>query len=383
MLGVHRDGTVHHDADNPLDYDLVVVDEASMVDSRLLDMLLAAMRDDASLLIVGDDNQLPSIGPGDVLKDFIEARVGAVVRLVEIHRQAAESQLVRVSHSILEGKMPTMAKNLDGDDDFVFLPVEDSEQLTNTVRQLVTEVLPRRLGIDAVRDIQVLCPMKKRGPHAVEPLNLLLQEALNPLTDPRQKRMKGLQNSFRFGDKVMQIINCEKKVVNNGETGVVTFLNLKSRTKEALQVTFSNIRGASRVVSYSHSELDEHLTLSYATTIHKSQGCEYPAVVVVLSTDQILMLQRSLLYTAVTRARRAVVVVGQSSSLMYAIKNDDRGDSVEGGRRRWTLLSILLKEHRERRDLQREDANDEELERGDGTDYSQQRHRAEDGGGGW
>ena len=357
MLGVHKDGTIERDADNPLEYDLVVVDESSMVDARLFDMLLNAMRDEASLLIVGDDNQLPSIGAGDVLKDLLEARVGAVVRLLEVHRQAEESSLVRISHSILQGEVPQMSETIEADEDFTFLPMDEysAHETIDRLKELVMSDLPKRFGIDAVKDIQVLCPMKTRGAFSVKPLNEMLQEALNPSVDQRDQQIKGLQNTFRMGDKVMQIVNCEKKAVNNGETGVVTFLNLKSSAKESLQITFSNARGKSRVVSYSHSELDEHLTLSYATTIHKSQGCEYPAVVVVLSSDQLMMLSRSLLYTAVTRARRAVVVVGTSSSLRYAIRNDDRGDVFDEstGRRRWTMLGNFLRDHKEKQKRQR------------------------------
>lgn len=357
MLGVRKDGTLEMDGGNLLQYDLVIVDESSMVDARLFDMLLQAMPDTTSLLIVGDDNQLPSIGAGDILKDLLAARVGAVVRLLEVHRQAAESSLVKISHSILQGEVPQMSDSIQGEDDFIFLPMDEysTHEVTARLKQLVTKDLPEKFGIDAVKDIQVLCPMKKRGALSVEPLNEMLQEALNPCTDQRQQRIKGLQNTFRMGDKVMQIINDEKKSVNNGETGVVTFLNLKSSAKESLQVTFSNARGKSRVISYSHSELDEHLTLSYATTIHKAQGCEYPAVVVVLSSDQLMMLSRSLLYTAVTRARRAVVVVGTSSSLRYAIRNDDRGDVFDEttGRRRWTMLGTFLREHKGKQKRQR------------------------------
>ena len=304
----------------PLECDLLVVDEASMVDVPLMRALLAALPDRAALLLVGDVDQLASVGPGQVLADIIASGAVPVVRLTEVFRQAAESRVIVNAHRINRGQMPEL--DASGDSDFFFVDAQDAEQGVRRLLAVVRERIPARFGLHPVRDVQVLCPMN-RGALGARSLNLELQQALNP---PGELRVERFGWSFCPGDKVMQVANDYEREIFNGDLGVIAGLD-----REASELTV-NFDG--RAVSYGFGELDA-LVLAYATTIHKAQGSEYPAVVIPLSTQHTAMLTRNLLYTAVTRGKRLVVLVGQRRALAIAVRS-------AGGRRRWSRLREWL-----------------------------------------
>ncbi len=306
--------------EHPLDCQLLVVDETSMVDVPLMRALLKALPDEAALLLVGDADQLPSVGPGQVLADIIGSGTVPVVRLTEVFRQAAESQVIVNAHRINQGKMPVLEAR-EGSD-FFFVDAADPEEGVRKLLIVVAERIPGRFGLDPVRDVQVLCPMN-RGGLGARSLNIELQKALNP---PGELRVERFGWTFCPGDKVMQVANDYERDVFNGDLGVITGLDLD---EAELTVSFEG-----REVAYGFGELDE-LVLAYATTIHKSQGSEYPAVVIPLTTQHYTMLARNLLYTGVTRGKRLVVLVGQRRALAIAIKNGS-------GRRRWSKLREWL-----------------------------------------
>ena len=312
-----RSGGFRRDADNPVACDLLVVDEASMVDVLLMHALLKAIPDHAALLIVGDIDQLPSVGPGQVLADVIGSGTVPVVRLTEVFRQAAMSRIVVNAHRINDGAVPDLDKPR-GDSDFYFVPADDPERAVPRVIELVRTRIPRRFGLDPVRDIQVLCPMN-RGSAGARSLNIELQAALNPAGARKVERFGW---TFAPGDKVMQTENDYDKEVYNGDIGRIDDVD-----PELGEVT---ARFDDRVVVYGFGELDA-LVPAYAATIHKSQGSEYPAVVIPLLTQHYVMLQRNLLYTGVTRGKRLVVLVGQRKAVAIAVR------SVTG-RRRWSRL---------------------------------------------
>ena len=314
-------GGFKRNADNPLDCGLLVVDEASMVDVPIMRALLAAVPDGAAVLIVGDVDQLPSVGPGQVLADIIASGAVAVVRLTEVFRQAARSRIVTVAHGINEGDIPDLARP-EGDSDFYFVPVEDVETAVARIEELVTTRIPQRFGFDPIDDIQVLCPMN-RGGVGVRSLNVELQAALNPSAERKVERFGW---TFAPGDKVMQIENDYEKDVYNGDIGRIA--DVTSDTGE-LTVTFDG-----HEVDYGFGELDA-LVPAYAATIHKSQGSEYPAVVIPVLTQHYAMLRRNLLYTGVTRGKRLVVLVGQKKAVAIAVRN-------VSGRRRWSKLREWL-----------------------------------------
>jgi exodeoxyribonuclease V alpha subunit len=295
----------------PLEADVLIVDEASMIDIRLCADLLAALADGTRLLLVGDQDQLPSVGPGMVLRDVIAAGVLPVVRLDEIFRQAAQSLIVRNAHRIHDGELPELgeppATGPAADTrDFFFLKAEDPLAAAHTIRDLVVRRLPDRYGFSP-RDIQVLCPMH-RGELGATHLNQLLQDALSEGAE----ELPGGGRRFRVGDRVMQLRNDYDKDVYNGDVGYVVRI---ARAARELAVGFDE-----REVSYASEDLDQ-LGLAYAATIHKSQGSEYPAVVIPLHTQHFVMLARSLLYTAVTRGKRLVVLVGTAKALGIAVRN--------------------------------------------------------------
>jgi len=304
----HTDGGFKRNEDNPLSADLVVIDEASMVDILLMNHLLKAIPAAATLLLVGDVDQLPSVGPGNMLKDVIASGCVETVRLTEIFRQAQESLIVVNAHRVNSGKFPQSRSRGDEGADFYFIEREEPEKALELVKELCVSRLPRAFNLHPVDDIQVMTPMHK-GMVGVANLNAELQNLLNPAG--REVSRGG--SLFRSGDKVMQIRNNYDKEVFNGDIGRIVGIDLETQT---VRVRFED-----RVVDYEWSELDE-LVLAYAISIHKSQGSEYPAVVVPILTQHYVMLQRNLLYTAITRARKLVVLVGSKRAIAMAIKND-------------------------------------------------------------
>ena len=311
---------------NPLDGDLFVVDETSMIDVPLARALLDALPTRAAMLLVGDADQLPSVGPGDVLRDVLESKAVPAVRLTHIFRQAAESRIVVAAHRVNAGLMPELTAP-EGSD-FYFVEEGDPEAVVRLVVRLVKERIPLRFGLDPVRDVQVLCPMN-RGGLGARALNAALQAALNP---PGPVKVERLGSTFSPGDKVMQVENDYGRDVYNGDLGIVTAVDL---AEAELRVSFDG-----RDVSYGLDDLDS-LVLAYAATVHKAQGSEYPAVVLPLTMQHYPMLRRNLLYTALTRGRRLVVVVGEKRALALAVRRDDSG-------RRTTKLADWLREGRER-----------------------------------
>jgi exodeoxyribonuclease V alpha subunit len=315
-----RTGTFRRNQDEPLGCDLLVVDETSMVDVPLMRAVLRALPERAALLLVGDVDQLPSVGPGQVLADVIASGAVPIVRLTEVFRQAAESRIIVNAHRINHGLMPELTSVEGGD--FYFVDAADAEEGVRKLLAIVQERIPKRFGLNPIRDIQVLCPMN-RGGLGARSLNIELQNALNPPGDIRIERFGW---TFCPGDKVMQVENDYDKDVYNGDLGLVSRIDMEEGD---LGVDFDG-----REITYSFGELDE-LVLAYATTIHKSQGSEYPAVIIPLTTQHYPMLQRNLVYTGVTRGKRLVVLVGQRKALAIAVKG-------ARARRRWSKLREWL-----------------------------------------
>jgi len=300
-------GGFKRNSENALDCDLLVVDETSMVDVLLMQALLKAVPDQAGLLIVGDIDQLPSVGPGQVLADLIASGAVPVVRLTEVFRQAARSRIIISAHQINQGSLPDLSKP-EGDSDFYFVQADEPEIAMSRIVDLVKSHIPRRFGLDPIRDIQVLCPMNRGGVGA-RSLNIELQAALNPAGERKVDRFGW---TFAPGDKIMQIENDYEKEVYNGDIGYVEDVDPDAGELSAAFV--------GRSVTYGFGELDT-LMPAYATTIHKSQGSEYPAVVIPVLTQHYPMLQRNLLYTGVTRGKRLVVLVGQRKAIAIAVRN--------------------------------------------------------------
>ena len=308
-----RTGRFRRDETEPVDCDLLVIDETSMVDVPLMRAVLRALPEGAALLLVGDVDQLPSVGPGQVLADIIASGAVPVVRLTEVFRQAAQSRIITNAHRINQGLMPDLAAAEA--DDFYFVDAAEPEDAVRKLLTIVQERIPKRFGLDPIRDIQVLCPMN-RGGLGARSLNIDLQKALNP---PGEIRIERFGWTFCPGDKVMQIENDYDKDVYNGDLGIVSRIDIE---ESELTVDFDG-----RNVTYGFGELDE-LVLAYATTIHKSQGSEYPAVVIPLTTQHYPMLQRNLVYTGVTRGKRLVVLVGQRKALAIAVKGSAHAAAV-------------------------------------------------------
>ncbi len=299
--------------ENPLAADLVILDEASMVDIQLMRSLLLAIPEEAGLIMVGDADQLASVGPGNVFLDMTASGEIPLVRLTEIFRQSARSLIIRNAHRINRGEMPEFPN--DKDSDFYFFEREDPQECLEKILELCTAALPARFGLDPVRDIQVLSPMHK-GINGVQNLNRLIQGILNK---------SGETGAFRPGDKVMQLRNNYDKDIFNGDTGMV-------KTVSGGGVT-ADFYG--REISYGPADLDE-IQLAYAASVHKSQGSEYPAIVMPLLTEHYILLQRNLLYTAVTRAKRLAVIVGSRKALGIAIRNAKTQE-------RYTMLARRLR----------------------------------------
>ena len=318
-------------AELPLECDLLVVDETSMVDVPLMAFLLAAIPPEAALLLVGDVDQLPSVGPGQVLADVIASGALPVARLTEVFRQAASSRIITTAHAINAGTIPDLRPPSEGGTtDFYFLPAETPEQAVALILKVVGERIPARFGFDPIGQVQVLCPMA-RGGCGSRSLNIELQRLLNP--DPVEQ-VERFGWRFAPGDKVMQIANDYEKEVFNGDVGTIDAIDSDNSELSVLFPTSEAGAAGSRVVVYGWGELD-HLVPAYACTIHKSQGSEYPAVVIPLLTQHYAMLQRNLVYTGLTRGKQLVVLVGQKKALAMAVKN-------HLGRRRYTKLAEWL-----------------------------------------
>ena len=291
------------DENNPLQGDVLIVDECSMIDIILMNGLLKAIPNNMTLILVGDVDQLPSVGAGKVLSDILESGVVPFIKLNKIFRQAQRSRIVTNAHSINRGYMPDLKDNAS---DFLFIPEEDPEKAADKIVEICTEILSKQ-NINKT-DIQVLTPMR-RGVVGTLTLNQRLQEALNPSKIAVRRGF----TEFRPGDKVMQIRNNYEKAVFNGDIGFITSMNDEG---SALTVLFED-----RNVLYDSSELDE-LVLAYATTIHKSQGSEFPYVIMPLLKSHYIMLQRNLLYTGVTRAKKGLILIGDSKAIFIAVKNN-------------------------------------------------------------
>ncbi len=309
-----RQQTFQLDSDNPIEADVVIVDEASMIDVPLGAALIGALPTASRLIVVGDSDQLPSVGPGALLRDLIDSGAVPTVRLNEIFRQAGESRIVVNAHRILVGEMPESADADQPNADFFVVPRRTPEEAAELVRELVVSRIPRRFGFDPKRDIQVLTPMH-RGPVGTIALNELLQAALNPEGPALESRGQKL----RLGDKVMQTRNDYEREAFNGDIGLVSAVDLEGRK---LSVRFDQ-----RDVEYDDPSLDS-LTLAYATSIHKSQGSEYPAVVIPLLTSHFVMLSRNLVYTAVTRAKKLCVLAADPRAIRLALAETRREERM-------------------------------------------------------
>jgi len=310
LLEVQPGGGFARRESRPLDCDMLVVDETSMVDVPLMNHLLRALPRDASLLMAGDVDQLPSVGPGVVLGHLIESAAVPVVRLTEVFRQAAASRIITAAHEINEGLMPELPAK-DTASDFYFVEREQPEQIAAILVEIVKRRIPAKFRLDPIRDIQVLCPMN-RGSLGVRELNLRLQNELNPAR-PDEPAVEKFGWQFRLRDKVMQTRNNYDKDVFNGDMGQI--LKIDPVEQEVV------VRFDSREGSYDFGELDE-LILAYASTIHKSQGSEFPAVVITLAKQHYMLLQRNLVYTGITRGKQLVVLVGQREALALAVRNN-------------------------------------------------------------
>lgn len=312
------------DEEHPLNCDLLIVDEASMIDTLLMHYLLKAIPIRATFIMVGDVNQLPSVGAGNVLKDIIESGVAPVVELIEIFRQAQASSIIVNAHKINQGLIPNLNSPLDKLDDFYFIEQEDPEKVLEVIIGLVKDRIPKRFGFNPINEIQVLTPMH-RGIVGASNLNIELQKALNP---GEEGLIRG-GRCYKVNDKVMQISNNYDKEVFNGDIGRIASID-----PEAQEVT---VIMDDREISYDYSELDE-LVHAYAVSVHKSQGSEYPAVVIPILTQHYILLQRNLLYTGVTRGKKLVVIVGTKKAMAIAIKNNKT-------EKRYTLLGQRLMAH--------------------------------------
>ena len=305
------------DINDQLDADVIILDEVSMVDIVLMHHFLNAVPDGCRIILVGDTDQLPAVGPGSVLKDIIRSQKIPAIRLDEIFRQAQTSMIIQNAHIINAGRLPDLRKQYS---DFVFYELNDDTSVTQKILDLCTKDLPHE-GFDVLKDVQVLSPMH-RFLCGVENLNLMLQERLNPKKN--QDELKYSSQTFRVGDKVMHIRNNYQKNVFNGDIGFIQDIN-----NEKLTVDYFD-----HIVTYEKNELNE-LTLAYASSVHKSQGSEYKVVIIPLSTSHYIMLQRNLLYTAITRAKQKVIIIGSKKALMTAVQSNRT-------QKRYTLLAERL-----------------------------------------
>ncbi len=319
LLGVNfKDGLFDKNRDNPLDADAVIIDEASMVDTLLMFYLINAVPMTAALILVGDVFQLPSIGPGNVLSDMIKSARTPIFYLKKIFRQAHKSPIVFNAHRIRQGEFPVF-KPLDpteGLSEFYFIEQDDPNTVVTTILELCTKTIPERFNFDPVHDVQILTPMHK-GVIGTTHLNQVLQEVLNP--NPVIIETRG--STFKIGDKVMHLKNNYQKEVFNGDIGTIRTVDVK---ENIFSVDFYG-----RTVSYDFTEMDD-ISLAYAISVHKSQGSEYPAVILPIMTQHFVLLQRNLLYTAITRGKKLVILIGTKKALAIALKNDTPKKRLSG-----------------------------------------------------
>lgn len=319
LLGYHPVDGFRVNAQAPLEVDVVIIDEASMIDQNLMYALIQALGKGTALILVGDADQLPSVGPGQVLKDVIDSGEVPTAALTEVFRQESNSQILQLAYDIRMGQKPALNLNTERSD-FYWIDAEKPEDALGYIELMVSQRIPKRFALSAKGDIQVLCPMHK-GACGTESVNQRLQAALNP----EGTSLKRYPN-FRLGDRIMQTSNDHQKEVYNGDLGFICH-----QDNDAVYIDFDG-----RVVSYQRNELDQ-LTLAYAVSIHKSQGSEYPAVVIPVLTEHWVMLSRNLLYTAVTRGKQLVILVGQRKALKQTIRQVD-------AHRRFTTLSKRIVE---------------------------------------
>jgi exodeoxyribonuclease V alpha subunit len=315
-------GSFKRNEDFHVDADVVIIDEASMIDSLLMHHLLKAISGDATLILVGDVDQLPSVGAGNVLKDIIDSRLVTTVKLDEIFRQSDQSLIVVNAHKINHGDFPVLSSQKDVPQDFYFIDLDDPEEVCKTILTMCRNKIPEKFGFHPINEIQVLSPMH-RGIVGAANLNVELQKHLNQSAD---ELLRG-GRLFKTGDKVMQIRNNYDKDIYNGDIGKILSID---REEQEISVDYEGKR-----ISYDFTELDE-VVLAYAVSVHKSQGSEYPAVVMPLLTQHYMMLQRNLLYTAITRGKKLVVLIGTKKALAIAIRNNKQ-------QMRYTRLKERLK----------------------------------------
>jgi len=312
------------DSNNPLECNLLVIDESSMVDAQLMYSVSKAVPMEASVILVGDVNQLPSVGAGQILADIISSQTIPVVTLTEIFRQAKTSKIITNAHAINSGDMPDLSNQLDGD--FFFVPSETPEDAVQKIVHIVKDRIPRRWRYHPIHDIQVLCPANIGGIGA-KSLNVELQKALNPSAAEKVERFG---TTFATGDKVMQVENNYDKEVFNGDVG---FIKTISSDDKELVISFDD-----RDIVYDFDDLDE-VVLAYACTIHKSQGSEYTAVVIPVMTQHFMMLQRNLIYTGVTRGKKLVILVGQKKALSIAVQGKKQNKPRFSKLKEWLMAT--------------------------------------------
>ena len=317
-------GGFKRDEKNPLFCDYLVVDESSMVDIPLFYSLIKALPPHASLLLVGDVDQLPSVGAGQALKDIIDSGVIPTVHLTEIFRQAADSDIILNAHRVNKGLLPNLTPK-EGSD-FYFVEAEPGDDIIEKIITMVKERIPKRFGLHPINDIQLLCPMQRGGAGA-RSLNTELQKVLNPRSSEGIAKFGQL---FAVGDKVMQTENNYDKEVYNGDIGIIMSINVQD---QELTIDFYD-----KVVTFDYTDLDQ-ISLAYATTIHKSQGSEYPAVIIPITMQSYMMLRRNLIYTAITRGKKLVVLIGQKKALAMAVR-DNKGSRRYSKLREWLQIAI-------------------------------------------
>ncbi len=303
-----QEGGFKRNQKNPIECDLLIVDEASMIDTFLMFHLLRALPSTARLILIGDIDQLPSVGPGNVLRDIIESGRIPVTRLYHIFRQGKGSHIVMNAHKINKGEFPYLAEPQENSD-FLFLEIEDPHEIVSRLVHLLAEEIPKTYSFDRLADIQVLSPMKK-GAIGIENLNVALQKALNPTG----KEISRFGRIYREQDKVMQIRNNYQKMVFNGDVGRIEMIDLD---EQFIEINFDG-----KIVEYEINELDE-VALAYAVSVHKYQGSECPCIIMPIHTSHFKLLQKNLLYTAITRSKKLVVLLGTKKAIALAVKNDE------------------------------------------------------------